>query len=218
MRNAAITAIGKFGRPITAHELETWIAENDKDLCNAISEKCYDYVRIILSLTPATMITKYKAYESIPGVDKRAAFYGLADQTYDSEVWTAVKRKGSKPPKRASINLRNKSKIARSDGLERHQSSIFYQPEYSVNFMPTVDDSHYWYAWNVLMSFLPLTDPFWATFLQAIEDVEKSVTSGAEPESTLFRVLGKYPSLTYPVIINSVVTVLSRTAINCYVK
>ena len=88
LRSAAVKAIQEAGRPIAAHELETWVTNNDKDLWKEVSKKCYDYVRIILSLTAKTIITKYKTDAIIPGVDKRAAFYGLTDETYDSTLWT----------------------------------------------------------------------------------------------------------------------------------
>jgi hypothetical protein len=96
LRLAAVRALNEIGRPVTAHEVEQWLTSNDPDLWAEVSEKCYDYVRMILSLTRNSAIVKYRSREIRQGVDRRVAFYGLPSANYD-DGWIQVsgsKRKG----------------------------------------------------------------------------------------------------------------------------
>ncbi|OHT00651.1 hypothetical protein TRFO_32620 [Tritrichomonas foetus] len=87
VRVIAQEAITSYNRPMTAHEIEKFIKLNDKDLWKDDCGKCYDYVRMILSVSKLSAIIKYKCLKRIIGVDKRANFYGLATKTYDTAVW-----------------------------------------------------------------------------------------------------------------------------------
>lgn len=91
VRTIVPIAIASSTRPITVHELERWIATNEPDLWWEVSNKCYDYVRVILSLASPETVLKFRCTTGMPGVDKRAVFYGLPDATYDAS-WKATNR------------------------------------------------------------------------------------------------------------------------------
>jgi hypothetical protein len=109
LRLAALRALNEVGRPVTAHEIEHWLTTNDPELWTEVSEKCYDYVRMILSLTRNNAIVKYRSCEIRPGVDKRVSFYGLPSAEY-GDGWIQIggpKRKGRHVAKKRRQNYRN---------------------------------------------------------------------------------------------------------------
>jgi hypothetical protein len=87
LRQASCQAIKEAERPLSAHEIEPWIAQHDAILSHQLSSKCYDYVRIILSLAPTDLIMKYKYSGPSLGIDVRSTFYGLVGMIYDPSVW-----------------------------------------------------------------------------------------------------------------------------------
>ncbi|OHS96828.1 hypothetical protein TRFO_09714 [Tritrichomonas foetus] len=93
VRNYIYTAIEQYGRPISVHEYERWIQENDSELWDAVSQKCYDYTRIILTQTSKDMIVKYHSSQPIEGIDSRSVFYGLSANQYDDNIWVELNDK-----------------------------------------------------------------------------------------------------------------------------
>ena len=140
LRNKALEAIRKTGRPMAATEIIDYIREHNPQLWNSISEKCDNYVRIILNLTRGSALLKYKPLKPIRGIDKRTSFFGLADVKYPEDQWVRfipnpptrkhkekVAPKVEEPPKEekdsseqnsifASLNLIFKDVIAEEDG------------------------------------------------------------------------------------------------------
>lgn len=90
LRLKAIDVIKNSKRPLASHEIQDWIRENDEELYKLISQKCSDYVRIILSVTQDSPIIKYKSLTPIQGVDKRLTFYGLMDKNYNKNEWAII--------------------------------------------------------------------------------------------------------------------------------
>ena len=87
LRKKAIEIILKAKRPMAVSEIRNYIRNNDPEMWNEISEKCNDYVRVILSLTKNTLITKYRCLRPIHGIDRRSTFYGLTSTKYSEEEW-----------------------------------------------------------------------------------------------------------------------------------
>ena len=89
VRTVAHRVLSESERPLIAHEIERWISQNDPDLWEEVSSKCYDYVRMILSLTQNDAIVKYGCNTTMPGIDRRAVFYGIPGKEYD-ESFTQI--------------------------------------------------------------------------------------------------------------------------------
>lgn len=105
LRDTAKEMIALKKRPVSPTEVITYIRNSDGNLKKEIESKCSDYVRIILSVTSDKSLTKYRALISIPGVDERSTFYGLASETYPKDSWQPVlkKEKKRKSSKNASL-------------------------------------------------------------------------------------------------------------------
>jgi hypothetical protein len=90
LRNASVEALEEVGKPMTAHEIEAWISKNHLQLNKELVTKCYDYVRIILSLSSAKCIVKYRSTTQLSGIDHRSSFFGLADTDYNRNYWVII--------------------------------------------------------------------------------------------------------------------------------
>jgi hypothetical protein len=77
-------------RPIAIEELRNWINRNDKRLWNQISSMSHDYIRIIINETKSNIFVKYKSRLPIEGIDRRAIFFGLAKEQYNSLQWLPI--------------------------------------------------------------------------------------------------------------------------------
>jgi hypothetical protein len=158
---AALTAVRDFQRPLTAHELETWLSQHDPDLWVDVSEKCHDYVRIILSLSPDEPLIKDRCRAVLPGRDHRASFFGSPAIAYDPMLWSPIVRKGKRPnPKRRSRPP--------SRPLARPRPSAFFPEHPILPFEEEVGDTTYECSWFVLGTWISPTNEFWPVFRDAI--------------------------------------------------
>lgn len=90
LRQKAYSVIKNSDRPLASSEIEKWIRNNDYDLWCKVSNKCKDYVRVILSQTRGRIIAKFKALKPVPGIDKRSTFYGLYGRSYPADAWATL--------------------------------------------------------------------------------------------------------------------------------
>ena len=90
LRVKAIEIIGELKRPLAVQEIRNYIRENEPLMWKEIADKCNDYIRVIMSLTKSSLITKYKSNFAVPGIDRRSTFYGLTSETYSPYDWTKV--------------------------------------------------------------------------------------------------------------------------------
>ena len=97
LRQKAFTIINDSDRPMASCEIEQWIRNNDFELWSKVSNKCKDYVRVILSQTRGKTIVKYKATKQIGGIDKRSTFYGIYGRKYPADTW--IMTQDSEPKK-----------------------------------------------------------------------------------------------------------------------
>ena len=96
LRKKAIEAIMKERRPLAVQEIKEYIRISDKELWDEVSEKCNDYIRVILSMTKSTVFAKYKSKTPVQGIDRRSSYYGLASETYPEGQWERFKARGNK--------------------------------------------------------------------------------------------------------------------------
>jgi hypothetical protein len=202
-------------RPIAAHEVEQWIAQNNTELAKELSTKCYDYVRIILSLTPRDTIMKFKCDVSFPGVDRRAAFYGLPDWNYDPAIWRAIGGKNGKRRQVRKEAVKQTPPAApekKSEPAKIVVPSLFGGPEVKRSIR-MVDERACESAWFALTTFVPPNDDFWQTFMDAIQQMKRGVQDQRDPEEVLNQILKERPNLTNPVIFSDVLDILSKEAV-----
>jgi hypothetical protein len=208
LRHAAVLAIEGVHRPMTAHEIEKWVAKYHPDLWEEISEKCYDYVRIILSLTPEDAIVKYKCRSSFPGADRRACFYGLEDAGYDPTIWIPL-RKGRKTP--ATVPLMTGRPT--TPAAPHCDSSIFFPDKLVLPFKDNVTNEMCDRAWFALTTLIPTSMPFWTDFRAAADTLNAKIERGMQPDVILKQLLDEMPTLTHPLVAADAVHILSREAI-----
>ncbi|EAX90150.1 hypothetical protein TVAG_413190 [Trichomonas vaginalis G3] len=138
LRIAAAKFIKNRQRPMTSHEIETLIRENDKELSKVINSKCSDYVRIILSITQDNNIIKFRSLQPIQGIDKRSTFYGLSDVNYDSTKWTVASNKVPKS-KKSPVSFPATPIIEKE---ETKPAKIEQPSKESSLVLPLIDDVH----------------------------------------------------------------------------
>jgi hypothetical protein len=218
LRAAAVRAINEFKRPISAHELEQWIHTHDPMLSNEISAKCYDYVRIILSLTTDGSIIKFKSIGTIPGVDRRAAFYGLSSGGYDPKRWAILSRSARKkqqvahpPPADAPRTTSEDSSPNNEDEAAAQTTALYVRTaaqrqEDRVISSPSDD------AWIALTTLVPATDPFWTAFMAAIDSIKSRIEIGASPITVVGELMTENPGFKHPSVVEHAKQILTREA------
>jgi hypothetical protein len=214
LRLATLKAMNEIQRPIAAHEVEEWIGQNDPDLSKELSTKCYDYVRIILSLTSRDMIVRYKCDIVFPGVDRRAAFYGLPNHQYDPAIWKLVGRKNEKKrwTRRDTVKAVPVDHVREQDPPYRRSVQSLFAPQDLKPTIHIVDDQKCDDAWFALTTFIPPNDEFWHTLMEAMQEMRAGVQEGKDPDEVLAQILSGKPGLIKPVVLSDVLDILSKEA------
>lgn len=238
VRCAARTALQSSKRPMAVHEFEAWITRNDSILAREIASKCYDYVRMILSISEDTVIVKYHAAHTVPGIDPRALFYGLPEVDY-GDGWVVMDTGKKKPRKKAArhdkVARRRKSKRAhkvksscnilpgwcptdKSDDIEVHPAMT---SDSAINQTPTVPiDLDEWYldnqtamaSWAFIGDTCGLDSPIWIELLSALDDAKQAVQENTHlsTKDIISTIMSKYELLTNPEIAEPVTNILRR--------
>lgn len=205
VRLTAIKAIEEAGRPITAHELEEYLAANEPEIWKDVSEKCYDYVRMILSVTKNNVIIKYKCRHSIPNVDPRAAFYGLSNKYYPEDEWIRISDLRSKKA--------NNKKASSITPPPMTVPSPVLTPNYTVPNLEYVNEEEASQSWKKLSSEINMNDPLWVDLLQALNDVKIYIDQGSDPKDILQYIFKTYGSLQNTHVAQAAFQILCREAI-----
>lgn len=201
VRIMAVRAIKELGRPITAHEVEKWIMKKYPDIWKAVSQKCYDYVRVILSLTKNNVIIKFKCKKIRPGIDKRACFYGLSTVNYDTTTWESVGT-GSKA---SNTHNTKKKKFVYSETSSSSDSDNEIIP-YDT---PCDQISQCWISLKAKMQ---SESPFWMDIFLAISDVKDLCRCQIPPNEAIRQIFSKYPLLSNTTVVSEVTFVLQTEA------
>jgi hypothetical protein len=218
VRLAALRALQEMGRPLTAHELEEWLSTHDCDLWKEVSGKCYDYIRMILTLTRNNAIVKYRSNVSVPGIDKRLAYFGIPEAGYD-ESWTQVtglKRRGRTKGKRASTTrpasppAERESRRSSDEGAESQSTETSEGDFESPEFIEDVSDETALESWKALSDRHNLQSPMWGHLLCALMDAKDYTTDGRPPQNMLHSVYRKYPLLQDEEVLNHAAVILCR--------
>jgi hypothetical protein len=219
-------ALGDVGRPLTAHELEEWLASKDPELWNEVSGKCYDYMRMILSLTRNNAIVKFKPTVQVRGHDKRVAYYGLPDGKYD-ETWTLVsgsrrrgrgKKKGSgwsvPPPDDNSGDDTGRSSDTLTDDVGPvGQAADGEELKEIPKLIDDVTEEAALESWKRLSDKRGLQDPLWSQLLCGLTDAKAYMQEGRDAQEMLDRILRKYPPLIQDEVVKDVMVILSREVV-----
>jgi len=210
LRTAATVAVEEFQRPFTVQELEQWIAENDYDLWLEVSQKCDDYVRILLSLSSDGSLIRYKLLEVTHGTAQRASFFGARHAAYDPAIWCPIVKKG----KRTAVKSQRtrESKLTSQAPIPRKHKSIFFPDHMIFPLEPNVDDATYEYSWFVLQTLVASTSDFWSKLRAGIAAMKEKAAAGCGLESELRQILQADDVLTHPTIAKEVVNILSWEA------
>ena len=136
VRTTALKILEESPRPLIAHEFEDWICKNDPVLWSDVVNKCYDYIRMILSLTDNKAIAKYKCDIFISGIDRRSAFYGIPGKDYGpSFTQITGSHSGGRPSKRRARKRRLRHLVSlktvrpRDATPERDEITAWNEPE-----------------------------------------------------------------------------------------
>jgi hypothetical protein len=223
LRAACLHALADLKRPISAHEVERWVEEHDRALWNDISQKCYDYVRIILSLTSDGTSVKYKSLIGVSGVDPRASFYGLSNTTYDPTQWKLINRIRRKSPPDVGPPRREKSRATSeessppavadedaSPAVPAVSAAVPQAPSPPKDPVRTHNLSDR--AWFALTSVVPAKDAFWTVFMAALDSIKNRVEAGWEPAAIVQELMTENPRLKDPTVAEQVKSILTREA------
>jgi hypothetical protein len=224
VRLAAMKALNDVGRPLTAHELEEWLMHNDKELWTEVSGKCYDYIRMILSLTRNNGIVKYRPNVTVRGVDKRVAFYGIPGESYGGE-WgqiSGLKKRGRtrKKPKGSSWSVTHPSDDEEIDDSAKSSEGAPKSPSDSKTDTPKIPevieeviDYQALNSWKALSDRCDLQNPLWSQLLCALTDAKDYIEDERTAEDVLRHVFKNYPLLLGTDVIQDVTTIICREII-----
>ncbi|OHT00901.1 hypothetical protein TRFO_32282 [Tritrichomonas foetus] len=194
VRVIAQEAIDSYNRPMTAHEIEKYIKLNDKDLWREVRSKCYDYVRMILSVAKLSEIIKYKCLKRLIGVDKRANFYGLSNKTYDPNVWVPL-GKPSEP------EMEEPEKDTKFQGAPREITFHSVTEEEAVE------------SWKIMHQNMKVNDPVWNALPSAMKEAHDYAKMGFDSKDIIQYAINKYTPLQDPMVLNDAIVILSRVLI-----
>ncbi|OHT11727.1 hypothetical protein TRFO_18799 [Tritrichomonas foetus] len=195
IRIMAMEAIENRERPLTTHEIEEYIKANDTELWKEIKTKCYDYVRMILSVTKFSPIIKFKCLKRLLGIDKRANFFGLNNAKYDPNIW---------------IPIGKKSRIE-SRYLSPQDTMISPPAPIPVQFVE-VDEKTAENSWKNLSLKMTMNDPVWNAICGAMKEVKIYIGKGFSPNDTVQYAVNKFQPLQDPYLLPDVILILSRLA------
>jgi hypothetical protein len=202
VRAAAVRAIAEFGRPLTVHEIDRWILDHQPDITTEMATKCHDYLRIILSLAPATMLAKYRCLAPAPGADQRAGYFGLPSIAYDRAVWLpSIAKHG--PSVSNANRTRPRSNRTPPNAFDPLPNRVLSTSQ-SVSRAALVD------AWNSLTSRVHPSDEFWVELRTAMNQVQAELERGVSPERITKNLLEAHVRLNAPWIREHVVMILMR--------
>ena len=149
LRVKAVEIIKNAKRPLSTHEIESHLRIHEPYMWCEISEKCSDYVRIILSLTRSDIVKKYKSKRQIRGIDKRATFFGLTSEQYSELDWIEVGdsiKKNTNIENNISISdqeKNNTSPIEKGNNSDTSEESI----SESINSIFENYEEDSWFSW-----------------------------------------------------------------------
>ncbi|OHT08833.1 hypothetical protein TRFO_22595 [Tritrichomonas foetus] len=216
VRNMAMRAIKESGRPITAHEYEQWLQNNENELWQEVVKKCYDYTRVILTNTAKlTLLYKYRCRQQMPGIDNRSVFYGLPNVRYDPELWQELNDKGR--PKK----MNRRRNIVRDDSMydlptstsfsSRTPSPVIDQQVY-IRIPEYIDSQIAFESWNFLSNHMQSSDPIWSQMMAALAEVRELVYRGENCRNIIEKLIQKYQSLQKSEIVNHCAIVFAYEA------
>jgi hypothetical protein len=237
LRNASVQAIREMARPMAAQEITDWLNEHDLDLAQQVAAKCYDYVRIILSLSPTNLLIKYRPVGRIDGVDQRAAFYGLAGVAYDSAAWTlsdlkqrkripsaTARARPSLRGKRPKANVRPPSEESSPLSTPGHPMELglpapapqkiclFPNPIRNMQVMEPVDLRAVTKAWETLACIVRADDPLWQELQTAIGELRSQMENGSGALEGIDAVVRNHARFLNPLIADDVSRILAKVA------
>jgi hypothetical protein len=233
LRNAAIHAIKESGRPMAACEVEEWVSANTPNLAQELSTKCYDYVRIILSLSPYEVLAKYKPRLPREGLDHRCAFYGIHGARYDPQQWIQSDSKHRKrpinPPKRekraqqprkgrmhapppSSDESSPPSTPIEDEEPPSRQRVCLFSPAPVVPEFGEMDHGAVSKAWATLSCLLIPDDPFWGELQTAIRELQMEMDIGTSAHDGVSRVIRNHTKFLHPLVADDVAVILAKEA------
>lgn len=231
LRTAIPKALAHFGRPISAHEFESWISANDAALWHEVSSKCYDYVRMILSLTKPQFLAKYKCSIPPPGNDKRAAFYGIPDSVYGSN-WTKIN-----PPRRKSRRTKRRVTRQKTQHIvhnpicacipdEQHHYQIledddndtfFFDAQKLTTNSPSpneyVSDQMALDCWKILSDNYQFGNQIWSQLLRALSTAKERSSEAKTPPEIAREIAAQYNVIRNSEVIDRILMIIQREII-----
>lgn len=195
VRAIAAEAIENYGRPMTTHEIENYIKLNDHELYKEIKTKCYDYVRMILSVTKISPFVKYKCLKRIIGIDKRANFFGFPNGNYDPNLWINIEKRPNK------------------EIMPQIPPPNYYNPpiENPISYVD-VDEETALKSWNNIRTRLNSNDPILISLINAMKEVKTYREKGFSENDTVRYAISKYGYLQNSFLLQDVLNVLSRVS------
>jgi hypothetical protein len=230
LRNSAIRAISEAGRPLAVHEIEGWLKANDHALSQELTTKCYDYVRIILSLSPTNVLVKYRPVMSIDGIDHRALFYGIASKKYDPHRWLLGQEKHYKRKRDSAADdsadsspvprsAKRRSKPAKVQEIPPSPTLLAPPPKVllfanapAVPVIAEVDSIALANAWDTLTCVTLPDAPLWTELMVAMNELKTEIQTGTPVPDVVESVMRDHAAFVHPLIAHDVAVILTKEA------
>jgi hypothetical protein len=207
VRVAAARAIEICNHPMTVHEIEAFFSANDPNLSAEVSSKCYDYLRVVLSLSRVPVFSKFTSHCSDGTTDRRSIYYGLTTVAYDPQTWSLIGFSNhgisqSHPPRRGRppvIKFVQPRRVLRPP--------MGHAPMFRVAVRPEVTE-----AMTRLSAGIEQDHPLWKALMQAIEYLHEAMCCGVPPLAVLDAILISSPELRQPNTATDVQIILKKIA------
>jgi hypothetical protein len=208
LRNAAVAAIADMKRPLAAHEIQTWISMHNPNLALELTGKCYDYVRMILSLANKDALQKFRFVGKITGIDCRSTFYGQPHGAYDSAMWRPI---AQGHPKRATHTKIDRRKPIPRQSLE-HPPPPGPLCDTPLSVGPTTanDANNPATSWLSMSRYMDHSDPFWPVLMEGFPSVQPDLPKEETTDEVIKPVISPGSRIVPPVLVEEIVSMIPK--------
>jgi hypothetical protein len=165
----------------------------------------------------------------LPGVDRRASFYGLPNGPYDPQLWRPIRSKPNRNSRGRGSRRASRSKAKPAVGASAEKKAEVKAPKPPrpeeveevqttperkeamdpVVVIPKTDCNN---SWCSLTTLIPPSDPFWKDFMESIDLMKFGMNEGGCLEDMLQGILARHPKFSHPIVVDDVVQILRNEA------
>jgi hypothetical protein len=210
LRQAALTAIETTGRPMTIPELEGWISLHNAELFTELANKCSDYIRIILNLTPGNVFIRFKCKVLVSGTNGKTRFFGKGVNNYNPNIWVPVNKITQNFQFTQFNECKSRDDPTQINLSDRKLSIASLFPSRSIPpFEECVSDELFSHSWMILNILHPPCSELWVQLSESSVLLKERLASGISANIALPEIIAAHSFLAHPTTVEEVVHILS---------